>query len=237
MNKNLKFAFYKSLPVLFGYLFLGIAFGLLLQNSGLGWGWALFISLVVYAGSMQFVMVSFFAEPVSLLTVFLTTLFINSRHVFYGISFIDKFRRMGKNCLYMIFSLSDETYSLLCSLPQDLKNKVLAKEDESQVSFFISLLDHSYWIVGSVIGAAAGSLIRFNTQGIDFAMTALFVVIFVEQWLSSKNHIPAFVGGVCGVLCLVLFGADNFLLPALLLTVTFLLLFKKQIKKKEDASQ
>lgn len=220
----LRFAGEKTLPVLFGYLFLGIAFGVLLQQAGYGVGWALAISSCVYAGSIQFVMVGFLSGGAGFASIALMTLLINSRHLFYGLSFIEKFRRMGKLRPYLIFSLTDETYSLLCSL------KMPPELDEREVFFTISLLDQLYWVAGSVLGSVLGSLIPFDTTGIDFAMTALFVVIFVEQWLEAKSRLPAVIGLVSSVLCLLLVGPEHFILPALLVTVTVLLLCKNRLQ-------
>lgn len=227
MNKNLRYAFITSIPVLFGYLFLGIAFGLLLQNAGYNFIWAFFISLFVYAGSGQFVLVGFLSAGASLATAIFVTLSVNCRHIFYGLSFIERFRGMGKAYPYMIFSLTDETYSLLCSIrpPEDV--------DVNKASFYIALLDHCYWILGSVLGAAIGQLFTFNTTGVDFAMTALFTVIFVEQWLSSKTHLPAFSGLASGIVSLLVFGPDKFLLPALCGAVAILLAAKKPISNAE----
>lgn len=221
MKKDLKYAFIQTVPVLCGYLFLGFAFGLLLQQAGFHALWAFFISCVVYAGSMQFVLVGLLSGGASLLSVALLTLSINCRHIFYGLSFIEKFKAMKKAYPYMVFSLTDETYSLLCSV------QVPNSLSEKRVFFFIAFLDQLYWIAGSVLGAGAGEILPFNTEGIDFAMTALFVVIFVEQWLSFRNHIPACVGLFCGVLSLVLLGPDAFLLPALLVSVLLLTLLRK----------
>ena len=199
LKSTLRYAFLKSLPVFCGYLFLGLAFGLLLQNAGYHFIWAFFISIFVYAGAMQFVLVEFFTSGINLITAALMTLLINSRHAFYGLSFLDQFKQMGKAYPYMIFSLTDETYSLLCSLnpPEDI--------DKKKASFFIALFDHCYWIFGSVLGAALGQLLQFNTAGIDFAMTALFVTIFIEQWQAFKTHIPAIIGLFSGILCLLIF--------------------------------
>ena len=180
MSKTFKFAFVKTIPVMLGYLFLGLAFGLLLQEAGYSFWWALLISTVVYAGSIQFVLVSFLTAGTSLPVVAVMTLLINSRHAFYGLTFIEKFKVM-KSRPYMIFSLTDETYSLLCSL------KVPEEIDEKKVMFLISLLDQLYWIVGSVAGAALGQVLPFDMTGIDFAMTALFVTIFVDQWERSEE--------------------------------------------------
>lgn len=215
--REIRFAFTQTIPVLLGYIFLGIAFGLLLQNAGYSFWWAFFCSLFIYAGSMQFVLVTLLTGGVSLIYAAVMTLFINGRHIFYGLSFIEKFRSMGKAYPYMIFSLTDETYSVLCSL------KIPDKMDEKRVSFFIALFDHSYWIIGSVLGAVIGELITFDTTGIDFSMTALFVVIVLNQWMESREHRPAIIGAVIGMLCLMLFGADKFLLPALTITALALL--------------
>lgn len=183
MKKTLFFAFQKTIPVLFGYLFLGIAFGLLLQEAGFNWIWALCMSLFIFAGSIQFIAVGFLSAGTPLFTVAIMSLLINCRHIFYGLSFIDSFRSMGKKYPYMIFSLTDETYSLLCSCqyPEDI--------DKNQAMFYIALLDHAYWVIGSVLGAVMGQLITFDLTGIDFSMTALFVVIFVEQWRASNSPI------------------------------------------------
>jgi len=223
MKKHFQFAFITTLPVFFGYIFLGIAFGLLLQRGGYNYLWALGISTFVYAGSMQFVLLSFLGTDISLFSVLLMTLSINSRHMFYGLSFIDKFKHMGKAYPYMIFSLSDETYSLLCG------TKIPSHLSEKKIYFLIALFDQLYWITGSLIGVVLGEMILFDTQGIDFAMTALFVVIFVEQWLSDSSHIPAIVGLCCGVLSLLLFGPSGFILPALITTIALLIFFKKAI--------
>ena len=215
--REVHFAFTQTIPVLLGYLFLGIAFGLLIQDAGYSFWWAFFCSLFIYAGSMQFVLVTLLTGGVSLIYAAVMTLFINGRHIFYGLSFIEKFRKMGKAYPYMIFSLTDETYSVLCSL------RVPDMMDEKRISFLIALFDHSYWIIGSVLGAVIGELITFDTTGIDFSMTALFVVIVLNQWMESREHRPALIGAIIGMVCLFLFGADKFLLPALTITVLALL--------------
>lgn len=208
---EVRFAFAQSMPVLLGYIFLGIAFGLMLQDAGYSFWWAFLSSVCIYAGSMQFVLVTLLTGGASLIYAAVMTLFINGRHLFYGLSFIEKFRDMGKIYPYMVFSLTDETYSVLCGL------KVPNGMSEKQVSFMIALFDHCYWILGSVLGALIGQMIVFDTTGIDFSMTALFVVIVLNQWLDSKEHRPALIGALIGVICLLLFGPDKFLLPALTL--------------------
>ena len=216
MKDTLKYSFIKTIPVLCGYSFTGFAFGLLLQNSGYGFLWAFFISLFVYAGSMQYVLVTLLTGTFTLPTVAVMTLLINSRHAFYGISFIDKFKKMGKLYPYMVFSLTDETYSLLCSTIPPKRYK------ENWSYFFIALLNQLYWIVGSVAGGVIGKMITFDLSGIDFAMTALFTVIFVEQWIDAKNHVPAITGIVSGSIFLIILGPDKFILPSLMVTLIIL---------------
>lgn len=225
--KTLRFAFLQSVPVMFGYLFLGAAFGILLEKAGYNYIWAFFTSLTVYAGSLQFVIVTFLSAGAALTTVALMTLFINSRHIFYGLSFIEEFKKTGKVYPYMIFSLTDETYSVLCSL------KVPDGLNKNTVMFLIALLNQSYWIIGSVLGSLAGQMIPFDVTGIDFSMTALFVVIFLEQWKTSKTHLPALIGFACSILFLFLLGPDKFLLPSLIAAVLFLSVCKPFIKIQE----
>ncbi len=207
--KDFIFAFKMTIPVLLGYVFLGIAFGLMLTGIGYGPLWAFFISLFVYAGSMQFVLVTLISGGANLITVILMTVFINGRHIFYGLSFIEKFKKMGWMYPYMVFSLTDETYSVLNDV------RVSGDLNERWVYFFISFLDHLYWISGSVVGASIGKIISFNTTGIDFAMTALFVVIVINQWRDSHEHRPALIGLIVGILALVLLGPDRFIIPSI----------------------
>ena len=198
-----------TLPVCTGYIFLGIAFGVLMVSGGFSPLWALLMSVCIYAGSMQFVAVDLLAGPFAPLTAALMTLMVNARHMVYGLSMLERFKICGKLKPYMMFSLSDETYSLLCSAkpPEGM--------DKKWFMFFIALMDQLYWIAGTAIGALAGSLISFDSTGIDFAMTALFIVIFVEQWESTKDHIPAILGLAVTLLCLVIFGPDWFIIAAM----------------------
>ena len=223
MRQTVRFAFYKTIPVLLGYLFLGLAFGLLLQEAGYSFWWALLSSGIVYAGSIQFVLVEFLSGGTGLLTVAVMTLLINSRHAFYGLSFVEKFRKM-KTYPYMIFSLTDETYSLLCSL------KVPEGIDEKKAMFLIALFDQLYWVAGSILGAALGQVLPFDMTGIDFAMTALFVTIFVDQWREAKSHLPAIVGLCSAAVCLLIFGGSNFILPSLIITVGILMALKGRLE-------
>ena len=223
MRQTVRFAFYKTIPVLLGYLFLGLAFGLLLQEAGYSFWWALLSSGIVYAGSIQFVLVEFLSGGTGLLTVAVMTLLINSRHAFYGLSFVEKFRKM-KTYPYMIFSLTDETYSLLCSL------KVPEGIDEKKAMFLIALFDQLYWVAGSVLGAALGQVLPFDMTGIDFAMTALFVTIFVDQWREAKSHLPAIAGLCSAAVCLLIFGGSNFILPSLIITVGILMALRGRLE-------
>lgn len=230
-NNEFKFAFMQTIPVMLGYLCLGVAFGLMLQNAGYHFIWAFICSLCIYAGSMQFVLVTLLTGGVSLIYAAVMTLFINGRQIFYGLSLIDKFKSMGRVYPYMIFSLTDETYSLLCSvkIPDDL--------NERKTFFLISLFNHLYWIVGSVIGAVAGQLISFDTTGVDFSMTALFIVIVLDQWRESESHISALAGFVIGTIFLLILGPDKFLVPSLAVVSAFLIFMRGKMGEKEAADE
>lgn len=215
-------AFVASLPVMAGYITLGIGFGVLLYSKGFNAWWALFISLFVYAGSMQYVAVDLLAGGASLITAALTTLMVNARHLFYGASVLERYRGAGKLKPYMIFALTDETYSLVCG---DAAHN--DDSDRHRFDFWVSLFDQIYWVTGSVIGGLIGGALRFNVEGIDFALTALFVTIFVEQWLSTKDHIAALIGVGCSVVSLLIFGADSFLIPAMIAISIALLILRR----------
>jgi len=196
MKEAFRYALIRSLPIMLGYIFLGIAFGLVLQKAGLSPWWALLISSAVYAGSMQFALIGILTSGLGAVTTAIMTLLINSRHAFYGLTFIERFQSFKKAYPYMVFSLTDETYSLLCSMPRP---KEFTDRQWDMAFFFVSLLDQCYWVAGSVIGAVAGQLIAFDSTGIDFAMTALFVVIAVDQWKQARTHLPAMTGFACGI--------------------------------------
>ena len=229
-RQTARFAFRQSLGVLFGYVFLGTAFGILLRQAGFGALWSLAFSGLVYAGSLQFVLAGFLAAPTALPTVALMSLFINARHLFYGLSFIERFRSMGKKRPYMIFSLTDETYSVLCGM-----DEVPAGVDKNGAMFLVALLDQLYWVAGSLLGTFAGGL-PLDFTGIDFSMTALFLVIFLEQWRGAKSHLPALLGLCCAGVFLLVLGADDFLLPALCTTVAVLLLARPVLNREKEAA-
>ena len=229
--KDIKKAFIASLPVLAGYIVLGMGFGIILQTKGYGVGWAFVMSLLIFAGSMQYLAVDLLAGGAALITAAVTTLMVNARHIFYGISMIDKYRDVGKKKPYLIFALTDETYSLVCS-----DDAGEGCDDRKNNYFWVSLFNHSYWVLGSVIGSLLGAVIPFSTEGMDFVLTALFVTIFVEQWLSTKNHVYAIVGVVASLISLLVFGADNFLIPAMIL-ITLALTGVRRLEQKTQGQR
>ena len=229
MRLAFKKAFPYTIPVLTGYLFIGIAFGVMYAEKGYSFLWAILMSLLVYAGSGQYLAVNFFVPGISFVQVIFLTFMVNVRHVFYGVSLLERFNKMGKSRWYMIFGLTDETYSLLCT------TKVPEGVAESKFMLAMSLMNQSYWVLGSAIGALAGSYLPINSEGIDFAMTALFVVIFVEQWYEKRNRIPEMIGVLVAVICLLVFGADRFVLPAMLIIVLFLFVGRRKLEVDADA--
>ena len=220
-----KQAFYKSLPVMAGYIVLGIGFGILLRNAGYGALWAFAMSVFIYAGSMQYVGVGLIAGGASILTTALTTFMVNARHLFYSISMIDRYKDAGKFKPYMIFALTDETYSLLCD------GNAPNEGDPNQYRFFVSLFDQCYWVTGCVLGSLLGAVIPFSTAGIEFSMTALFIASFTEQWLTARDHIPALTGLAGTLICLFVFGPERFLIPAMLLITLVLTILRKREEK------
>ena len=227
-RRSLAAAFPHTVPVLMGYLAIGIVFGWMLASIGYSAIWAFFMSLTIYAGSGQYLGVELLANTAPLADVAVLTLILNFRHLVYGLSLLDKFKGMGARKPYMMLALTDETYALLSNL------QAPPGVEEKEFYFTIALLDHLYWIAGSVVGAIAGSLIKINTQGIDFAMTALFLVIAVEQWESYPSHIPALLGAGATLASLLLLGPDNMLIPALCAIVTGLLLLRGKLDEKSE---
>ena len=221
----IKQAFFKSIPVLTGYVVLGIGFGILMRNAGYGVLWAASMSIFIYAGSMQYVGIGLLTGGASVLTAIITTVMVNARHLFYSISMIDTYKHSGKFKPYLIFSLTDETYSLLCD------GQVPDGASPGLYRFIVSFFDHCYWIIGTIIGNLIGAVLPFSTAGIEFSMTALFVASFTEQWLATKDHVPALTGLLCTFLCLVVFGKDRFLIPAMLLITLVLTLLGNREEK------
>ena len=224
-KKTFKRAFKDSLPIMAGYLALGIGYGVLLQSKGYSFWWAILMSCTMFAGSGQYAGVDFMASGASLLTTGFMTFIINARHFFYGFSLLDKYKGAGALKPYMIFGLTDETYSIVCSAKLD--ETINAKK----YYFFLTALNHSYWIAGCVSGSVLGMFLPFSSEGIDFAMTALFIVIMVEQWLDAEQHLPAVLGVATTAVCLVIFGAEYFIIPAMALIAAELLLFRKKLDR------
>lgn len=212
-------AFLDTVPVMTGYLFLGFGFGIALEQAGYGLIWAAAMSLFIYAGSMQYVAIGLLSSGAGLLTAAMTTFLVNARHLFYGISMVDAYKGAGKKKPYLIFSLTDETYSLVTHIPQGV--------NRHGYCLLVSVLDQLYWVAGSVVGSLAGSLLPVNLEGIDFVLTALFVTIFVEQWLTTQNHIPALTGLGVTAVCLLLFGSQIFLIPSMLAIAALLTILGK----------
>ncbi|MBQ4307128.1 MAG: AzlC family ABC transporter permease [Lachnospiraceae bacterium] len=221
-------AFMTSLPVMAGYIVLGTGFGILLRSAGYGTLWALAMSLFIYAGSMQFVGVSLITGAASVLTTAVTTIMINARHLFYSISMISRYKDAGKVKPYLIFALTDETYTLLSD------GKIPEGADPDAYRFLVSFFDHCYWVLGSVLGSFAGEFLPFDSTGIEFSMTALFTASFVEQWLSAGSHLPALTGLLSTALCLVLFGPENFLIPSMILITVILSALRGRIATPES---
>lgn len=223
MKQSIRRAFLDTVPVLTGYLVLGFGFGIIMKANGLGIFLTLAMSIFIYAGSMQYVTVGLLTGGASLVTAALTTLMVNARHLFYGISMLEHYKGTGRRKPYLIFALTDETYSLVCDGKPEL-----SAEERNRYYLLVSLFDHVYWIAGSAAGAVVGTLVKFDSEGIDFALTALFVTVFLEQWLSTKKHLPALIGVVVSVLCLVVFGSESFLIPAMLLITLLLCLYREE---------
>lgn len=229
LKKTVAYSFRHSIPILISFIPVGLAYGVLMQNAGYNFLWSGACSLFVFAGSLQFLMVTFFAGGVSYLTVAVMALLLNSRHIFYGLSFIEKFREFGPWRFFLIFSLADENYSLHCS--HDFGEGVNEKWAYIITAAFVMM----YWIVLSMLGGLIGSMLPFDTTGIDFALTALFIVILLDQMKGSDTKLPAVIAFSSSVVCLVIFGASNFILPSLIITVTLLALMRSRIDRKEAA--
>lgn len=230
-TQALKTAFPHTVPVLTGFAFLGIAYGILMSSKGYGFGWTVLMSLAAFAGSAQYIAVTFLTTVFNPVYALLMTLIINARHLFYGISLLDKYKNAGKLKPYLIFGLCDETFSIVCSAePPEGVNR-------NWFYFFVTLLDHIYWVAGSAIGALLGSVVSFNIKGLDFVLTALFVVIFVGQWRTKQNRLPAVVGIICPIVCLLIFGQSGFIIPAMIAILAVLSLFRNSFEKEKTPAK
>ena len=219
----IKAAFPATVPVLTGYGCLGFAYGLLMEANGYGPFWAALMSALGFGGSMQYVAISLLVTAFDPLQAFLLSIMVNARHIFYGLSMLEKYKGMGKLRVFLIYVLSDETFSLVSTLepPENVARK--------DFYFWISLLDYSYWIIATALGGVFGGFLRFDTTGLDFALTALFVVLFIEQWKKRENRPAGVIGVVCAAASLAVFGADNLVIPAMILILAVLLGGRKKL--------
>ena len=222
-------AFPYTIPIFAGFCFLGLTYGIYMNVSGFSFWYPMLMSLTIFAGSAEFIAANLLLgafHPLQALTI---TLMINARHLFYGISMLDRFKNVGLKKIYLIFGMCDETFSInyTAKIPPDV--------DRGLFMLFVTLLNHFYWFLGATLGGIFGSLIRFNTEGLDFVMTAMFVVIFLEQWLKEKNHVSSLLGLGLSLLCLIAFGADGFLIPAMLSILCVLTLLRKPMEKEGAA--
>ncbi|MBE6988381.1 MAG: azaleucine resistance protein AzlC [Ruminococcaceae bacterium] len=229
MNTKLKAfraAFPHTLPIFMGFCFLGMTYGIFMRTSGFSAWYPCLMSLTIFAGSIEFVTVNMLLGAFNPLQALTMTLMINARHLFYGISMLDKYKNMGWKKLYLVFGMCDESFSInyTADIPEDV--------DKGWFMFFVTLLNHSYWFFGSTLGGLFGSLITFNTEGLDFVLTAMFVVIFLEQWLKDKDHTSAIMGFIISAICLAAFGKDNFIIPSMIGILGFLTLIRS---RKEGA--
>ena len=228
-----KSAFSKALkdtiPVLTGYLFLGAGFGILMSENGFSITWSVIMALFIFAGSGQYLAVGLLASRAGYVNIAVATLLVNARHLFYGISLVDTYKHAGLKKYYMIFGLTDETYSLVTQAQLD------PEIDRSKYCFFVTALDHLYWICGCLLGSILGATLPISFEGVDFVLTALFVTMFVEQWLSCANHLPALIGVASTAVCLLIFGSEYFLIPSMILIAGLLILLRAKARRSPYA--
>lgn len=228
MKKALKCAFPYTIPIFAGFWFLGLTYGIYMNVNGFSFIYPMLMSLTIFAGSIEFIAVNMLMGAFDPLQAFAMTLMINARHLFYGIAMLDRFRGMGWKKIYLIFGMCDESFSInyTADIPEDV--------DRGWFMFFVTLLNHFYWFSGATLGGIFGSFLHFSTEGLDFVMTAMFVVIFLEQWLKEENHVSAICGLVVSLLCLILFGENQFMVPAMLAILGVLTLLRKPLEKGAD---
>lgn len=226
-RKAFKAALPYTLPICIGFIVLGMSYGFLMRSKGFPLIYPMLMSLFIFAGSMEFVTVNLLLSDFNPLHVFFLTLMVNARHIFYGISMLDKYKNCGWKKPYLIFGMCDETFTVNCAVtpPEDV--------DKGWFMFFVTLLNQIYWVSGATLGALLGYIIHFDASGIEFVMTALFVVMFINQWEETKEHTPALMGLCCSLLCLVIFGSSNFIIPAMILIVLCLSLCKVRLEAKK----
>ena len=228
--REFRFSLRQTFPIFFTYLFIGIAFGMMMSESGYAPWWSLIMAVFIFAGSMQIVMVPLLTAGTPLPVLALMTLFINGRHLFYGLGFIERFRKMGWRYPYMVLTLTDETYSILCSVRYE------EGLDQQRADFLIALINQCYWIFGCTLGAFLGSYLNVSAEGIDFSATAFFLVVVVNQWTQARSRLPALCGFVSALVFLLVLGPDRFLIPALSVATLVLVLLRDRIRREERSA-
>ncbi len=225
-----KCAFPYTIPIFAGFWFLALTYGVLMNASGFSFWYPLLMSITIFGGSLEFIAVSMLLAPFAPLQTFIVALMIQARHLFYGISMLDKYKGLGWKRVYLIFGMCDESFSInyTAKIPENI--------DRGWFYFFVTLLNQFYWVSGALVGGLLGGLIKFDTKGLDFVMTAMFVVIFMEQWLKEKHHISELIGMVSSILCLLIFGANSFLIPTMVCILVLLTAFRKPIEIKEGGT-
>ncbi|MDY4588663.1 MAG: AzlC family ABC transporter permease [Oscillospiraceae bacterium] len=229
--RSFRAAFPQTIPIFAGFLFLGMAYGIYMNVSGFSFVYPMIMAFVIFGGSLEFLAVEMLLSPFAPVQVLLVSLMIQARHLFYGISMLDRFRGMGWKKFYLIYGMCDESFSInyTAKIPEDC--------DKGWFYFFVTALNQLYWVSGATIGGLLGELITFNTEGLDFVMTAMFIVIFLDQWLKDKHHFSAWVGMLSSVGCLLIFGADNFMVPTMICVLIVLTAFRKPIERKEGGRE
>ncbi len=229
-RKALKAAFPCTIPIMTGFIFLGAAYGIYMNASGFSFIYPLFMSMLIYGGSLEFIAVEMLLSPFAPLQVFIMALLIQARHLFYGLSMLDKFKGTGWKKFYLIYGMCDETFSVnyTADIPEDV--------DKGWFMFFVTLLNQFYWVASATTGGVIGSLLKINTDGISFVMTAMFVVIFMDQWLKEDNHISSLIGLGMSLICLLIFGADSFMIPTMITIVVLLTVLRRKLDVPDSAS-
>ena len=227
-RKALKAAFPCTIPIMTGFIFLGAAYGIYMNASGFSFVYPLFMSMLIYGGSLEFVAVEMLLSPFAPLQVFIMAVLIQARHLFYGLSMLDKFKGTGWKKFYLIYGMCDETFSVnyTADIPEDV--------DKGWFMFFVTLLNQFYWVASATTGGIIGSLLKINTDGISFVMTAMFVVIFMDQWLKEDQHLSSLIGLGVSLICLLIFGADSFMIPTMITIVVLLTVLRRRLEKEEN---
>ncbi len=229
LKRAFRAAFIRTVPVLAGYIFIGITYGLYLNKSGLPLWYPLIMSSIIFSSSAELIAINLMGsgtfDPLNTLVI---TMITGARYVFYGIAMLDRYKGMGAKKPYLIGALADETFSLIC------QSVVTPDVDRGWFMFFVTLLDHFYWYFSTNVGSLLGSLVKLNVEGMDFVMIALFVIIFMNQWMNEKKHVSEYIGGLSSIVCAVIFGRDNFIIPAMVVIIVILTVFRKPMEKAAD---